>query len=206
MARLVWDQVGGRRFQTGIDRGVLYLQDGTIVPWSGLTSVEEVSNRRVQPYYQDGVKYMSNQILGNAELNIKAFTYPDQFNRCMGVAARGDGIFWHDQLAESFNLSYRTLLGNDLEGLEHGYIIHVLYNLIATPSSHTHSSVGGSITPMEFSWNVSSVPPVNGVIRPTSHFSVLSTAVDPAALASIENALYGTDTDAPYLLPVDAFV
>lgn len=198
MTALVWDSIGDRKFQTGVDRGVLYLLDGRAIPWNGLTGVEEVGTQKVQPYYQDGIKYMNHQILGNAEVNVKAFTYPEDFNRCLGIES-SSGVNYHDRKAESFSFSYRSLIGNDIEGLEYGYVIHVLYNLTATPGSNSHSSVGGSITPMEFSWNFSSMPEIGVGIRPTAHISIPSTNVDPATVALIEQALYGSANVNPSL-------
>lgn len=198
MGRLEWDQVGEKKFHVGIDRCVLYLSNLT-VPWNGVTGIEEVSSRKVQPYFQDGMKYMNTQILGHYEANLKAFTYPDAFDRCLGIEANGNGVSFHDQPGETFGLSYRTLIGNDLDGTEHGYIIHVLYNLTATPSSNSYSSLGSQVTPMEFSWNLSSVPEPVSSYRPTSHATIRSTDVDPAQLDEIESILYGSDFWDAYL-------
>lgn len=193
MTRLEWDQIGERKFHTGIDRGVLYLSNFA-VPWNGLTSVEEVPSQKIQPYYQDGMKYMNAQILGHYEANLKAFTYPDEFERCLGIEPNGNGVSFHDQRAEIFGLSYRTLIGDDLSGIDHGYIIHVLYNLTAIPSSNTYASLGGQVTPMEFSWNLTSMPEYVSGYRPTSHATIRSTAVDPTQLEEIEDLLYGSTT------------
>lgn len=200
MTALAWDALGDRQFQTGIDRGVLYLQDGRGIPWNGVTGAEEVSSQKVQPYYQDGMKYMNVQLFGNAELNFKAYTYPEEFNRCLGVPESSNpGVYFHNQMAETFGLSYRTLIGDDIAGLEHGYVIHVLYNLMVTPASRSYSSVGGSIAPMEFSWNFSSSPKMGLGSRPTAHVSIRSNDTDPSALASYEAALYGSGSADPSL-------
>lgn len=198
MSRLEWDQVGERKFQTGVDRGVLYLSDVT-VPWNGLTGIEEVSSRKVQPYFQDGMKYLNAQTLGHYEANLKAFTYPDQFERCLGVEANGNGVSFHDQLGETFGLSYRTLIGDDISGVEAGYIIHVLYNLTASPSSNSYSTMGGQVSPMEFSWNLSSTPEVFSSYRPTAHATIRSTDVDAGSLEAFEAVLYGSDGWDAYL-------
>ena len=198
MSRLAWDQAGERTFQTGVDRGVLYLSD-VVVPWNGITGVEEVQNRKVQPYFQDGVKYLNTQILGSPEVNLKAFTYPDEFDRCLGIDNNGNGVSLHSQLGETFGLSYRTLLGDDISGVDRGYIIHVMYNLTAIPSNNSYSSVGGQLTPMEFSWNLSGVPESISWSRPTTHVSINSTEIDAGSLEYIEDILYGSDTEAPYL-------
>ena len=198
MSRLEWDQVGERKFQAGVDRGVLYLSD-VVVPWNGLTGVDESFNQKSQPYFQDGVKYLDYQVLGNYEATLKAFTYPDEFDRCLGIESNGNGMSFHDQLPQPFGLSYRTLLGDDISGLGSGYIIHVLYNLLAQPSSSSYSSVGGSITPMEFSWNLTSTPEIVPYQRPTAHVSIRSSDVDGDRLALFEEILYGSDVSDPYL-------
>jgi hypothetical protein len=198
MSRLEWDQVGERKFETGVDRGVLYLSD-VAVPWNGLTGIEEVSSRKVQPYFQDGMKYMNSQLLGHYEANLKAFTYPDEFDRCLGIEPNGNGVSFHDQLGETFGLSYRTLIGDDISGVERGYIIHVCYNLTAVPSSISYSTMGGQVSPMEFSWNLSSTPEVVSSYRPTAHATIRSTDVDAGSLESFEAILYGSDGWDAYL-------
>lgn len=205
MSRLEWDQVGERKFQAGVDRGVLYLPT-VAVPWNGLTGVEETTSTKSQPYYQDGVKYMDYQVLGDFTATLKAFTYPEEFEPCIGIETNGNGVFFHDQPGEPFGLSYRTLLGNDISGLDHGYIIHVMYNLRAIPSASAYSSVGGTITPMEFSWALTSLPELVPWMHPTGHISIKSTDIDPGKLEDIEFALYGYDLGNAYLPDITEFV
>lgn len=205
MSRLEWDQVGERKFQAGLDRGVLYLPN-VAVPWNGLTGVEEANNTKSQPYYQDGVKYMEHQVLGDFSATLKAFTYPDEFEPCIGIQTNGDGVFFHDQPGQPFGLSYRTLIGNDVSGLEHGYILHMMYNLSAIPSTFSYSTVGGAVAPMEFSWTLTCLPEVVRYIRPTGHVSVKSTDIDPSKLDAMESALYGYSGGEAYLPDVTAFM
>jgi len=198
MARIEWDQPGEKKFQTGVDRGVLYLPNA-VVAWNGLTGVEENFNTKSQPYYQDGIKYMDYQVLSDFSATLKAFTYPDEFDQCVGIRLNINGVSVHDQLGEPFGLSYRTLLGDDISGLDHGYIIHVLRNLRAIPSSNAHSSLGGNVTPMEFSWVLTSTPENIPWRRSTAHVSIRSTYHDATRLAGFEDILYGSASSPPHL-------
>lgn len=194
MAVLTWDKAGERLFQTGVDRGVLFLQDGTAVPWNGLTGVEEDPNSELKSFYLDGVKYLDKLTPGDFIGTLKAFTYPDEFDFVNGVAEISPGFSVHDQPSKSFSLSYRTRIGNDLEGLDLGYKIHILYNVFANPSSFAYESVKDSTEPIEFSWSLSGTPVKFDRIRPTVHVSIDSRKTDPEVLAIIENKLYGTNT------------
>lgn len=199
MAVLEWDQVGERFYQAGLDRGVLYLADGTVVPWNGLTAVEDSTTRETKSYYMDGVKYLEYQLPGEFTGSIKAFTYPDEFEAANGVRTHAPGFFVHDQPTQSFGLSYRTLLGNDVDGLEYGYRVHVLWNLLATPSSLGLVSLSRNVTPTEFSWSLTATPEHAPEVRPTAHVSFRSTDLAPASLEALEEVLYGTETTNPIL-------
>ena len=144
MATLVWDQIGERIYQTGVDRGVLYLHDGTVVPWNGLTSMDESSNSELKSFFLDGVKYLENLSPGDFLGKLKAFTYPDEFDQVNGIAPVAPGLLYYEQPPKSFNLSYRTRVGNDIEGTEYGYKIHILYNVIANPDSVSRNTIQDS--------------------------------------------------------------
>ena len=197
MTALVWDKVGERVYQTGVDRGVLYLHDGTAVAWNGLTSVEETSNLELKVFYQDGVKFLENLLAGDFTGKLKAFTYPDEFDAVNGLAEVIPGLFYHDQPPGSFNLSYRTRIGNDLDGVDHGYKIHILYNIKASPDGSSFQTLQDSIQPVEFSWTLTGTPPKIGKYRPTSHVSIDSRKTDPNILQALEDKLYGTNVAGP---------
>ena len=204
MATLVWDEVGERFYQGGVDRGVLYLHDGTVAVWNGLVNVEESTAAELKSFHLDGVKYLEYLIPGDFSGKLSAFTYPDEFDSVNGVAMLGTspGFAFHDQPAKSFNLSYRTGLGNDLEGSDYGYKIHILYNVIANPDSSSFKTFSDSaVDPVEFSWALSGTPPklVGVGFRPTVHVSIDSTETPPDVLQILEAVLYGTDTSAPSL-------
>lgn len=192
MTELVWDQVGGRTFQTGVDRGVLYLSDGTAVVWNGLTSIEEQFSYESKLYYLDGVKYLEHVVPGDFSASLKAFTYPDEFNKVVGVSDKGMGLSIHDQKLMSFSLSYRTLIGDDISGIDRGYKLHLLYNLMAIPDSFSYESLGDQSEPIEFGWDLSGTPVVVEGYRPTAHISLDSTKMDPLLFAELETILYGS--------------
>lgn len=193
MATLTWDKVGERVFQTGVDRGVLYLQDGTAVPWNGLTGVEDSSNGELKSYYLDGVKFLENLTPRDFVGKLKAYTYPEEFDSCTGITSVVEGFEAYEQPPKSFSLSYRTKIGNDIDGVDHGYKLHILYNLLAQAESYAYSTFNDSgATPIEFSWNLTGTPPKIDRFRPTVHVTIDSTKTPPDVLEIIENKLYGT--------------
>lgn len=199
MTALEWDKVGERTFETGVDRGVLYVPDGIAVPWNGLTEVTEDRTREVKSYYMDGIKFLDHHVPGAFTGTLKAYTYPEELEELMGNLEFVPGVVAHDQRASIFDLSYRTLVGNDLEGIDHGYKIHILYNLMASPSNVTFPAVGQNITPNEFEWKLTGTPATMFGIRPTAHLSIDSRRVSPEFLELIETFLYGSVTEDPAL-------
>jgi len=200
MATLVWDQIGERFYQTGIDHGVLYLHDGTVAVWNGLVDVEESSSSELKSYHLDGVKYLEVLLPGDFIGKIKAFTYPEEFDSVNGIATLSSGFSIYDQPAKSFNLSYRTRIGNDIEGIEYGYKIHILYNVIANPEAHSFNTFKDSgVQPIEFGWTLTGTPPKIGQFRPTVHVSIDSKDTPPEILQMVEDKLYGTDITGPSL-------
>lgn len=202
MTALAWNLVGDRRFETGVDRGVLYPMDGDApVSWSGLTEVTEDLGREIKSYYVDGIKYLDHQVVGAFSGKIQAYTYPDKLDELTGVVPYAPGVYLHDQVSRPFHLSYRTLIGNDLDGTDHGYKIHLLYNVMASPASVTFATLGDQVSPNVFEWALSATPPPVWGIRPTAHLSMHmaldSTAIDPELLSDIEDMLYGTSLTAP---------
>lgn len=193
MATLTWDDVGERVFQTGVDRGVLYLQDGTAVPWNGLTSIEESANGELKSYYLDGVKFLENLTPKDFVGRLKAFTYPDEFDSVNGIATIVEGFEAYEQPPKSFSLSYRTKIGNDIDGDDHGYKIHILYNILAQPDTYAYSTTDDSgVKPIEFGWTLTGTPPKLERFRPTVHVTIDSTKTPPEVLELVENHLYGT--------------
>lgn len=207
MASLAWDVAGKRVYQSGIERGVLYLRDGTAVAWNGLTGIEESSNSEVQTYYLEGVKYLQNLTPGEFQAKLKAFTYPDEFDFVNGMAVISPGLTFYEQPSKSFSLSYRTKIGNDLDGPDAGYKIHLLYNVLAIPDdlAYETDNDGGS-QPIEFSWNLTATPERIPGFRPTSHVVIDSIKTPVDVLRKLDKKLYGTRYENPTLPPISEIV
>lgn len=199
MAVLEWDKVGERVYQTGVDRGVLYLKDGTAVPWNGLTSVEDGTNSELQSYYLDGVKILDHVTPGDYVGKLSAFTYPEEFDKVLGVPQNAVGLSFYEQRAKSFDLSYRTKIINDVDE-NYGYKIHLLYNVRAIPDSQKFETFKDQASANEFSWSLTGTPPIStfaGGVRPAVHISINSKNAPAALLEEIEGILYGTATTEP---------
>lgn len=205
MARINWDARGERFFEIGVDRGVLYIPSEPGVPWSGLLSVNETpTGAEERPYYIDGVKYLNLRSAEEFAATIEALSAPAEFNQCDGVAMIHTGLFATQQPRVAFGFSYRTRLGNDLDGAEHAYKIHLVYNALAAPATRNNTSISDTIDPAKFSWVISTLPPPITGYKRTAHFVIDSKLTDPGVLSAVEDLLYGTEsTDAELPLPDD---
>lgn len=213
MAELTWDQVGERVYETGVDRGVLYLPDNTGVysdgyAWNGLTGVtESPSGAESTPQYADNIKYLNLVSSEEFGATIEAFTYPDEFAQCDGTAAPSAGLYLGQQGRRSFGLAYRTRIGNDVDGADHGYKLHLIYGALAAPSERAYATINDSPEALTFSWELSTtavdVPGTNPLTskpyKPTASITIDSTKVTAARLAQLEDALYGTASTSPRL-------
>jgi len=208
MTTLVWDQTGQRYYETGVDHGVLYIPDSygaytEGVAWNGLTSVSETpSGAEPNAQYADNIKYLNLYSAEEFGATIEAFTYPDEFAQFDGLGIPSQGVTIGQQARKSFGLSYRSKIGNDLEGDDHGYKLHLIYGCTASPSEKAYNTINDSPEAITFSWEVSTIPVGVTGMRPTSLITVDSTAVDAANLATLEGLLYGTPgTDPSMPLP-----
>lgn len=205
MAKLIWDKVGERRFETGVDRGVLYPMgtDGTYsngVAWNGLTGVtESPSGAEPEPLYADNIKYLNMMSAEEFGASVEAYTYPDEFAECDGSAALVEGVMIGQQDRKTFGLSYRTLLGNDVKGNTYGYKLHLIYGCLAAPSEKGYTSVNESPEAMTLSWEISTTPVNVTGHKPTACVTIDSTKVDAEKLAALEAILYGSETEEPKL-------
>jgi len=206
MTVIEWDRVGERTYQTGVDKGLLALDDGTIVPWNGITGVEESSNSEVKSFYLDGIKFLENVSPGDFAGTLKAITYPDEFDEVNGIKDVAPGLSVYEQPPKSFNLSYRTKKGNDILGDSYGYKIHLFYNLVAIPGNNSFDTVGDAISPTEFSWSLTGTPVWVSGFRPTVHLSIDSNEITAEALEIIESILYGTETTEPRFPSIDELI
>lgn len=207
MSRLNWGAVGERFYETGVDRGVLYVTGQPGVPWNGLTSVLEApTGGEATPFYIDGVKYLNVASAEEFEATITAFTYPDEFYLCEGSVSAFNGLFVTHQPKRTFGMSYRSKIGNDVEGPDHGYKLHIIYNALAEPSQRSNTTINGSSAPSDFSWKVTTCPPVVPGYKRTAHFFIDSRFTDPVSLSAIEDVLYGSDSNSAHLpTPLELF-
>lgn len=209
MAKLVWDETGKRLYETGVSKGVLYVQadDGTYgngVAWNGLTAVNESpSGAEATPLYADDIKYLELTSTEEYGASIEAYTYPEEFEQCDGSAELGAGVTIGQQPRKAFGFCYRTLIGNDVKNNDYGYKIHIVYGAKAAPSEKAYQTVNDSPEAITFSWELTTTPVNVAGHKPTACVTIDSTKVEPAKLTSIEEALYGSDSKEPKLLLPD---
>ena len=210
MPKIVWDQVGEKLYEAGVDHCVLYLQNSSGaypegVAWNGITSISESpSGADEQKFYADNIVYGSIRGTEDFGATIEAFTYPDEWELCDGSASPVKGVHIGQQTRKPFGLSYRTLIGNDTDGLDHGYKLHLIYNGTVSPSEKSRETINESPEMANPSWEMTTTPvPVSGTdtngkpYKPTAHLVITSTdfetAAEKAALAALEEALYGAE-------------
>lgn len=221
MAKLVWDQVGERLYETGVKNGVLYPIGAngvyeTGVAWNGLTQVtEKPTGAEPTALYADDIKYLNLFSTEEFGATIEAYTYPDEFMACDGSAEIADGVVIGQQNRKLFGLCYKTTVGNDTEGTDHGYKLHIIYGAQASPSEKAYSTIDDSPEAITFSWDISTTPVevtvgtgANAVTyKPTATLVIDSTKTDATKLASLEAILYGSDgtpgTDPRLPLPAE---
>lgn len=199
MSKLVWDQTGERYYETGVKQGVLYPQaaGGTYpkgVAWNGLTAVtESPSGAEATALYADDIKYLNLISAEEFGATIEAYTYPEEFAQCDGSAALATGVSIGQQSRKAFGLCYRTTLGNDVDGNDFGYKLHIIYNALAAPSEKAYATINDSPEAITFSWEVTTTPVNVTGFKPTASITIDSTKVDNSKLASLEEILYGKD-------------
>jgi hypothetical protein len=200
MPKLTWGNPGERLFEVGVDRGVLYPLTGAGVAWSGLISVSEsASGGESKPFYMNGIKYADRGTPEEFAATIEAYTYPRQFARCDGTEALAEGLFATQQYRQSFGLSYRTKIGNDIDGSDHGYKIHIVYNARVAPSDRGNETMKDNVEAIAFSWAITTTPEFMVGVRPSAHLVVDSTLTAPAVVSEIEDILYGSSDTNPRL-------
>ena len=202
MSKIVWDKTGERFYETGVDHGVLYpIQTGGLynkgVAWNGLSSVtESPSGAEGNAVYADNIKYLNLVSAEEFGCSIEAYTYPDEFAECDGSAIVTPGVVLGQQNRKMFGFSYRSKVGNDVDGSDHGYKLHLIYGCQASPSERAYSTINDSPEPIAFSWEVTTTPVNVSGYKPVSSITIDSTKVDETKLAALEEILYGTDAGA----------
>lgn len=204
MPRLIWDNTGERLYETGVKRGVLYPYDSTDpsnpypkgVVWNGLSSVSESpSGAEANNIYADDIKYLELRSAEEFGATVEAYTYPDEFAVCDGSAEVADGVMIGQQTRQRFGFSYRSILGNDTETDSYGYKLHLIYNAMASPSERQYQTVNDSPEAIAFSWEMTTTPVAVEGYKPTASMVIDSSKADKAALAALEDVLYGTDNE-----------
>lgn len=210
MSRIVWDKVGERLFRTGCDHGVLYRQNSSGLynigyAWNGLVSVSaSPTGAEATPQYADNIIYVNLVSAERFEGSIAAFMYPDAFAECDGTATPVPGLGIGQQTRKPFGLSYRTLIGNDIDGQDHGYEINLVYGALAAPSERENNTVNDSPEAMELSWDLTTTPVEVPGFKPAATLTLDSTKISAAKMLEIENILYGTEGVEPRLpLPAE---
>lgn len=201
MSKLVWDNTGDRRYETGVKQGVLYPQatGGTYpkgVVWNGLTAVtESPSGAEATPLYADDIKYLNLMSVEEFGATVEAYMYPDEFAECDGSVEIAKGVTIGQQKRKAFGLCYRTVLGNDVDNDEYGYKLHIIYGAMATPSEKAYATVNDSPEAITFSWELTTTPVSVTDNKPTASITIDSTKCDPDKLKALEDILYGTESE-----------
>lgn len=204
MSKLVWDQTGERLYETGVKKGVLYVQEAGAYPkgvaWNGLTAVtESPSGAEATPLYADDIKYLNLMSAEEFGGTIEAYTYPDEFKACNGEASLATGVSIGQQSRKTFGFCYRTIIGNDTDGNDYAYKLHLVYGALASVSEKAYATVNDSPEAITFSWEFTTTPVEVEGFKPTSIVTIDSSAVDADKLAELEAILYGSDDAEPKL-------
>ena len=207
MSKLSWGTAGDRFYEAGADRGVLYASGEVGVAWNGLISVSEApSGGEPNPHYIDGFKYVNLAAAEEFVATIEAFSSPNEFAKCDGTAQIHAGLFITQQPRKIFGLCYRTMVGNDLDGLGYGYKLHLVYNALASPSSRDNQTLSDSANPIILSWGITTNPPPLADNKPTAHLLIDSRYTPEGLMLYLEDILYGSDTSEPYMSSPQEFV
>ena len=209
MAKLEWDKISDRTYETGLDHGVLYFppdpaqptayDDGVV--WNGLINIDEqFDTGGNNANYFDGVKYLDSYDYGDFVATLSAFTYPDKFLEYEGMASLGIGLYVDDQHHKMFGMSYRTFISSSVQGVKAGYRIHLLYNLTVQENNYNYQNGSADPQPVDFQWTLYGRPEALPNFKPTTHIILDSRYLEPTLLKTLEDILYGTD---PYYLIID---
>lgn len=200
MTALIWDVVGQRFYETGVDRAVFYPRTGNGVVWNGLTAVNQlVTGGDKKDIYLDGEKQYVLVESEDFQAEIEAFSAPAEFLACDGVKTLAAGLYVTQQPRSMFGFSYRTIKGNDVKNNDYSYYLHLVYNALASPTTRRYSSVSDSITPTPLSWTIDTVPPDSTTYKSSAHLQVDVSLITTAKKTALENLLYGTSSTNPGL-------
>lgn len=198
MAKIVWDKTGEHFYETGVKNCVLYIPTEGVyskgVAWNGITAItESPSGAEATALYADDIKYLNLYSVEEFGATIEAYTYPDEFAECDGSAELVAGVKIGQQARKPFGLCYRTTIGNDTDGNDHGYKLHIIYGAMASPSEKSYNTINDSPEAVTFSWELTTTPVNVAGAKPTASITIDSTKVDEQKLAALEEVLYGKD-------------
>lgn len=212
MTALTWDGVGEKVYETGVDHGVLYIPNNSGVyddgvAWNGLTTVtEKPSGAEPNAQFADNIKYLNLLSAEQFGATLEAFTFPDEFQQFDGLAIPTPGVTVGQQNRGTFGLSYRTKIGDDVDGDSAGYKLHLVYGCQASPSEKAYATVNDSPEAIQFSWELTTTPVQVTNLKPTSIITINSMDVDATALTNLMDFLYGTDLTNPSLPTPDEVI
>lgn len=212
MAVLTWDAVGSKTYETGVSKGILFVKDKSGAytagkAWSGMTAVNEnPSGAESNPIFADNKKYLNLVSAEEYGCTIEAYTYPDEFAECDGSAQLAAGVTIGQQPRKGFGFAYRTEIGDDAEGINKGYKIHLVYNCQAAPSGKAYQTINNSMEATTFSWEITTTPVEVEGHKPTATITIDSTKVESGKLKAIEDMLYGTSSEESKLPSVSELI
>lgn len=191
---VVWDAPDARYYHTGIDRGVLYVDNYDPVPWNGIIGLNESGNGSSTLYYIDGQIFLADVEPTDFSASLTAYAFPDLFSECLGIPQVAEGLFIDNQKPKRFGLSYRSLIGSGLEGDMFGYQIHLIYKAMATIGQKQRKTLNNTPSPMEFDIDIVATPVKITGYRPSAHFIIDTRYLTPETVAELEAILYGSST------------
>lgn len=213
MAKLVWDAIGEHKYETGVDHVALYKPNDKKkyvggVAWNGVSSISESpSGADSNPIYADNIKYLDLRSAEEFGATVECYTYPPEFAECNGEAIVTNGVVIGQQSRKTFGLAYRSIVGNDLQGNDYAYKLHLIYGATASPSEKQYSTVNDSPEAGTFSFELTTTPiAVQGYKNTASLTIDTSLFTDKDKIAALENKLFGTEQDEPELpTPAEVF-
>lgn len=204
MSKIIFDNTGERFYETGVKECALFVKEAGAykkgVAWNGITAItESPSGAEASPLYADDIKYLELRSAEEFGATVEAYTYPDEFAVCDGSAELAPGVMIGQQKRSVFGLAYKTTLGNDTDGNDHGYKIHLIYGATASPSEKAYATINDSPEAITFSWELTTTPVAVAGNKPTACLTIDSTKVEAEKLKTLEATIYGTAEKEPSL-------